>query len=159
TKLVPDVPQYLTDAINRAMAIDSDGRFASVEEFWQALNVHPGENEAPPAPVMAPAPVPRLHHVGDAGIPNMPNDPAAVNSRQKNIHPYRNRGVLISLSIFIALFALLAGIVLGNIANSSHNAAKITPGPAQNATTTSAGSRTTPTPAVTSTPVPTHTPV
>jgi serine/threonine protein kinase len=168
TELFPEAPQYLTDAIHRAMAINSDDRFASVEEFWQALNVRPIENEAPPIPVAAPAPAIRLYHVGDPGIPGMHNNPTALNSRQQNLHSSRNRTLLIVLCVIIALFALLAGIVLGSVTNSSHKTAKTTPTPAQEATTTSAANRTvtpsvgpraTPTPAVTPTPMPTPTPV
>ncbi len=36
-ELVPTIPEYIADAIQRAMAIDSDARFATVKEFWQAL--------------------------------------------------------------------------------------------------------------------------
>jgi serine/threonine protein kinase len=155
---VPEVPQYLADTIHRAMALNSDDRFASVEEFWQALNVHQLENEAPPAP----APTVRLYHVGAPTTPDMPNDPTVVNSRRKNLRSNRNRGALILLCIFIALFALLAGIFFGDLANSSHKAVKTTPSPAQKTTTASTASRTaTPSaqPRITPTPVPTPTPV
>jgi hypothetical protein len=84
------------------------------------------------------------------------------------VHSNRKRGAIIILCIFIALFALFAGIVVGGVANSSHQAAKTTPSPTQKATTASAASRTaepsaqpeiTPTVAVTPTPVPTPAPV
>lgn len=35
--LMPEIPQYIADAIERAMAINSSDRFATIEEFWQAL--------------------------------------------------------------------------------------------------------------------------
>ena len=166
TKRVPEVPQYLADAIHRAMAIDSNDRFASVEEFWQALNVRPIEGEAPPAPVMVSPPATRLYHVGTPASPGVPNDPAGVNSRRQNLHAKRKRGTLVVLCIFIALFALLAGIILGGVVNSGRQTVKITPNPVQKTMTASArtvapsaGPRTTPTAAVTATPVPTPTPV
>jgi eukaryotic-like serine/threonine-protein kinase len=167
-EFIPQVPQYLADAITHAMAINSNDRFASVEEFWQALNVRPIKNEALPAPVVVPTPIARLHHVGDPNIAGMPNDPGAVNSRQKSPHSKRKRATFVILGILIALCALLAGSVLGGVINLRHEGAKITPSPAQNATTASAASRTvepsaqpgvTPTVAVTPTPVPTPTPV
>jgi serine/threonine protein kinase len=159
---IPEVPQHLADAIHHAMALNSDDRFASAEEFWQTLNVHPLENEAPPAPVPVPAPITRLYHVGVPNSPDMPNAPTVINYRQKNLHSNRNRGAFILLCIFIALFALLAGIIFGGLANSSHIAVKTTPGPAQKMTTATAASRTaTPSarPAITPTSVPTPTPV
>lgn len=163
---IPEVPQYLTEAIHRAMAIDSDDRFSSVEEFWQALNVHPIENESQPAPVILPAPVTRLYNVDPPAIPNMPNNPTAANSRQKNLASKRNRGIFILLCIFVAILAVLAGIILGSVASSSYKAAKTIPNPAQKATATSITSgtvtpsvepRPTPTAAATSTPAPTPT--
>src|SRR5438552_4209864 len=35
--LMPEIPQYIADAIECAMAINSNDRFATIEEFWQAL--------------------------------------------------------------------------------------------------------------------------
>jgi serine/threonine protein kinase len=164
-EFVPQVPQYLADAITRAMAINSNDRFASVEEFWQALNVHPVENEALPAPARVPIPIADLHHVGDHSIAGMSNDPRAVDYGQKNHLFKRKRAVFIVLCILIAICALLAGSVFGIISNSRHEAVKITPSPAQGATTASAAGRTVEpsaqpriTPTVTSPPVPTPTP-
>src|SRR5947209_9891411 len=34
---VPDIPPSVSEAIQRAMSIDSNDRFATVEEFWQSL--------------------------------------------------------------------------------------------------------------------------
>jgi len=45
TDLVPDLPTSVADAIYRSMSINYHDRFASVEEFWQALSVHAGEPE------------------------------------------------------------------------------------------------------------------
>jgi serine/threonine protein kinase len=38
-QLVPSIP--VAEAIHRAMALDRDARFPTVEEFWQALNANP----------------------------------------------------------------------------------------------------------------------
>lgn len=40
-QLVPEVPQHVVNAIQRAMSIDNTARFASAEEFWQALHAGP----------------------------------------------------------------------------------------------------------------------
>jgi serine/threonine protein kinase len=39
--LVPSIPQPVADAIHHAMAIHSEDRFPTVEEFWRALNAFP----------------------------------------------------------------------------------------------------------------------
>jgi eukaryotic-like serine/threonine-protein kinase len=43
---VPDIPIPVATAISRAMSIGSDKRFASVDEFWQALNEHSTQQSA-----------------------------------------------------------------------------------------------------------------
>jgi serine/threonine protein kinase len=45
TTLVTDLPTSVADAIHRAMSINFHDRFASVEEFWQALHVPAEELE------------------------------------------------------------------------------------------------------------------
>jgi eukaryotic-like serine/threonine-protein kinase len=45
TTLVTDLPMSVADAIHRAMSINFHDRFASVEEFWQALHVPAKELE------------------------------------------------------------------------------------------------------------------
>ena len=55
--LVPDVPDDLADALDRAMRKDPDARFANAEEFAAALAVTAGEGDAlrlPPVPARIP---------------------------------------------------------------------------------------------------------
>jgi hypothetical protein len=83
-----------------AMAIDSKDRFASVEEFWQALNAEP-----------APLAVGQPGFASDAMTHNAPT----VVVRRPFDDPRRKRKVaLLLLFIALALFALAGGIVLGN---------------------------------------------
>src|SRR5205085_7896403 len=46
-KIVSGIPQAVSDAIQRAMSINSSDRFASVEQFWQALNADRNPQPAP----------------------------------------------------------------------------------------------------------------
>jgi len=39
--LVPTIPRHISEAIQRAMDINSENRFPSIEQFWQALNARP----------------------------------------------------------------------------------------------------------------------
>ena len=43
--LVPDIPQSVSQAVQRALSIYDEDRFATVEEFWSALHSDAGEKE------------------------------------------------------------------------------------------------------------------
>jgi eukaryotic-like serine/threonine-protein kinase len=63
---VPAIPLAVSQAIERAMAINSNERFATIQEFWQALNAfQPGRETpvpvAPVAPVVPGTPLPLVH--------------------------------------------------------------------------------------------------
>lgn len=45
-ELVPTIPQHVSDAIMRAMSIASDERFATAQEFWEALHAQPVEESS-----------------------------------------------------------------------------------------------------------------
>ncbi|GCE30182.1 hypothetical protein KDA_56660 [Dictyobacter alpinus] len=51
-QVVPGIPQHIARALERAMAIGYEQRFASVEDFWQAMQTP----SAPPASVVATRP-------------------------------------------------------------------------------------------------------
>jgi hypothetical protein len=44
---VPGIPQHVVDAIQKAMAIDSQDRIDRVEQFWLALNARPMRQQSP----------------------------------------------------------------------------------------------------------------
>jgi len=133
---IPEIPQPLADAIYRAMAINSNDRFSSVEEFWQTLNAQPIELSTPVPPVM-PAAVVRTYPVADSIIPDRATTPTVGNHRQANLRSGKRRSILIISSILIALFALLSGTILSFDQLSSHQNPKMTHNPAQKATATS----------------------
>lgn len=87
--LVPDLPHYVSAAISRAMALDKDERFATVEDFWHALNPDPGAIEMEGA-VLA-SPLVKIR-------------PLQQINRQPAPAPFRRRG----RSIVVALLLLLA---------------------------------------------------
>ncbi len=58
--LVPSIPAHVAETIQRAMSLNTDDRFPTVEEFWQALTAHaqPAANQLPlmfVPPVSSPA--------------------------------------------------------------------------------------------------------
>jgi len=62
----PNVPPYLADAIYRAMAVDIDKRFPTVQGFWQAVT---NESPAPIVPASAVAPIALLSRPADLNTP------------------------------------------------------------------------------------------
>jgi serine/threonine protein kinase len=99
--LTPHAPLFVAEAIERAMAINSNERFASVQEFWQALNAHPIQplSSAPTTPLPETSP-PLVHPLTAVTAPTI-----AVYRRPEAL-PTRKR------SIFPILFTLLALTVL-----------------------------------------------
>jgi len=111
-QLVPDVPTHIADALHRAMAINSNERFETVEAFWQALNAQP---IAQPSVTVVPIASPK----------RVEDIPTKVFTPTRNIAPYapvsrstavareRRRRLLPALLALFALLALLAGITFG----------------------------------------------
>lgn len=110
---VPSVPQHVSDAIQRAMAIRSEERFATVEEFWQALHANPIEDgrSTDGIAVVAASPVERRAAE--------PVTPAAVETEILSVGPAsvvvrkhkRGRGILFAALVALILLALIAGSI------------------------------------------------
>ena len=63
SRYAPNVPKYIADAIYKAMAIDMNERFPTVQDFWKALTVEPvalapSAVAATSTPPITPLPVP-----------------------------------------------------------------------------------------------------
>jgi eukaryotic-like serine/threonine-protein kinase len=109
TQLVPTLPTSLQKAIRRALALNSDDRFATVDEFWQAVLAHP-VGVSSPAPVVAPSGFPTQQSVVGAFVhlPAVATPRTPLHRRiRRTKRPY---AVALSLVGF-AVFALLAGFV------------------------------------------------
>lgn len=118
-QLVPTISPAIAAAIQRAMAINSDDRFATVEEFWQELNAHYSKEPVPPvaaAPVVA-----YTRYVKDGPItpvtpiPADENMPTAAVQRPPQLGQGRKRrraGWLL-LVLALVLLALSSGILFG----------------------------------------------
>jgi eukaryotic-like serine/threonine-protein kinase len=104
-KLVPGIPPPVSEAIQKAMSINSNDRFPTVEQFWQALNAYPIWQQAP-APIVSPV------------TPN----PAVVTPKQVAHNAYtvslngqsregrrRKRGLLLPLLLVLAALILALG--------------------------------------------------
>lgn len=138
-ELVPEIPQHVSEAIRRAMAINSNDRYASVTEFWRAMTAQPAAKTPPavvnpvtPAPVSAKAPDPvtpspvvppeSVQHLASAATaPHVDNIPTTHTPppRQR-----RRKGALALLLAAIAVLGLVIGITFasGLLPFLNHNA-------------------------------------
>ena len=158
---VPTIPLAVSQAIERAMAINSNERFASVEEFWQALNAfQPGRETPVPIAPMPVTPRPPIHEpvngpqVNVVPLHNISSVPVRTEERTKK------RRVLPLILILLAILLIAgAGTAVGFLLSSSNmrqTGQILTP-----VSTHPAGVRSTPTakPTTNPTAVPTATPV
>ena len=169
-QLVPEVPPLLAAVIMQAMSINSNDRFPTVEQFWQALTAYPARETAPavmapPSPIQYPVtPIPEVLN----NTNNVLVKPVPQTTEQRT----RKRGwvLLLLLLILLALGSGLAAafwpLLTGHQTNPTPATTptavvhKVTPVPKPTATTkpTPTAVRATPTPQPTQ-PQPTPTPV
>ncbi|GAC1357978.1 MAG: hypothetical protein NVS2B12_00050 [Ktedonobacteraceae bacterium] len=107
SKLAPNVPEHVSDAIMRAMSISSTDRFESVAAFWQALQAQPA-HDIVPVPAAEPIVVPVYMHNTNPVTP--PLEPDATTQQPQSS---RKRRLLVPLLAFIALAALAVGLIAG----------------------------------------------
>jgi eukaryotic-like serine/threonine-protein kinase len=109
--LLPTIPQHIADVIQQAMAINSNDRFATIEEFWQALTLYPIEDDEPE---------PFLVGVDDAhGVAEVLTPAVRTTSAARGIplvHIERVRGRLPTALAALVLVALIAGGLFSLIA-------------------------------------------
>lgn len=160
-KYAPNVPQYVADAVYRAMAVDVNDRFPSVQDFWQELNAHAVENSYSPGPMVIPGPTALQSRPATVNMPIAPAHETSTFVIERRTQNRRRLGVLLLL-----LFALLTGMAAALLVPSllGHRNAHIPPTPvatvAHKSTPISTPVSTpTPTPGITPTPAVTPTPV
>ncbi|MBV9712409.1 MAG: serine/threonine protein kinase, partial [Ktedonobacteraceae bacterium] len=115
--LVPEIPQRIADAIERAMAINSNDRFATVEEFWQALEPDSIEEEEPaPPPVVEPVLLADDSEANDVITPPvLPDSEELVHNETPEVRIHRtSRPVpLMFVLAMLMVVGLLAGTLFG----------------------------------------------
>jgi len=124
---VPDVPKHIADAIYRAMAVDMNERFPTVQDFWQALNAQPLAQQ-PPAPLVIPAlAAPHSRPAAVARpIPQFNNSTTVAMQGRSESSPRRFAVpflLLLALLVGVASAALLLSAILGH----QHAQTSITP--------------------------------
>jgi eukaryotic-like serine/threonine-protein kinase len=106
-KFAPNVPQHIADAIYRAIAVDENDRFPTVQDFWQELNAHPVDFQSP-SPLVIPGPAAAQSRSAAMNSPIPPVQDATTFVMQRGPQHRRRMGVL----PLILLFVLIAGIAM-----------------------------------------------
>ncbi len=153
----PDVPQHISDAIYRAMSVDIEHRFPTVQDFWQELNAGTPEQPAK-GPIAAP-----LAGAVLSGPTSRVTPAPLVNERTTAILPEGKRSrrrrvgawLLLLLALLIGVAA--AALFLPSLLSHHPTTTTTTPTPVvrHHATPTAA---VTPSPHATTAPSPTSTP-
>jgi eukaryotic-like serine/threonine-protein kinase len=122
---VPAIPLAVSQAIKRAMAINSNERFATVQEFWEALHAfQPGRETpvpvAPLAPMVPVTPLPLLHGSNNSPqvkVVPLHNVPSAYGRGETT--PKRRRALLFMLLALGLLLLAATGTAAGFLLSSS----------------------------------------
>ncbi len=112
-RYAPDVPQYIADAIYRAMAVDINDRFPTVQDFWQELNAYAVDDSHSPVPFVIPGPTVTQSRPAPLITPVVPVHDASTFVMERRPQNRRRLGV-----ILIMLCVLLAGTAAALLAPS-----------------------------------------
>ncbi|HLG61385.1 MAG TPA: protein kinase [Ktedonosporobacter sp.] len=114
--LIPTIPSSVADVLRRAMAINSNDRFASIEEFWQALQICTTELRVPDITIGTQEPVSqRLSPIVSAASAL---SPLVVSARSyvSTVRTRRSKQATGRRAVFLTLVALvLVGLISGSI--------------------------------------------
>ena len=102
-QLVPTLPAYISAAITRAMALEHEQRFASVEEFWQALR--PDVIPELPEPMPTPASSVKYVPASESGL-------ARLSGAERARLPERAGWLIALLLVLLALSVGVASALL-----------------------------------------------
>ncbi len=116
SKLAPNVPQHVSDAIIRAMSIGSNERFESVETFWQALQASPTQDIVP-VPIVKPVAASVYMHNTTPMTPPLERKttpPLETETITQQFRDKKRRRLFVPVLAFIAFLALAVGLIAGN---------------------------------------------
>jgi eukaryotic-like serine/threonine-protein kinase len=105
-QLVPAIPLPVSAAIQKAMAINSADRFASVEEFWQALSLYQSDRSLAAASIVMSEP-----STGEPQLAAIGLEPATVVTRP--VRTTSRRGAIFVVFTSLLILALAGGLVIG----------------------------------------------
>jgi len=138
-QVAPTIPISIVEVIHRAMSLNSDDRFTTVEQFWQALNVDPTRKKvsesifAPSAPSQVPVvlkqAVERPATVSVAKQSHAPRfrKPGALRSAAPKQRHVPHPGKLGRVLVILLILAISVGAILWSHAMGHHSPTSATP--------------------------------
>ncbi|HKF39386.1 MAG TPA: serine/threonine-protein kinase [Ktedonobacteraceae bacterium] len=127
-QLNPDIPPYIADAIHRALSINSNHRFSTVEQFWQAFETEPTWRPLH-TPVIAPlatASQPRFlqdHMESDTSTPAA----LARHKQAPNRRSWKSRAMLLVLLVLLIASGTWAALLAYFASHPATNPAALSP--------------------------------
>jgi serine/threonine protein kinase len=113
TNLVPSIPAHVSLAIQKAMSINSQERYATADEFWRALHAAPLMPAAPITPVVPVqkryTPIPDVEAITTIPFVNHAAQKQLVAARPVETSPETRTRKRTLLPIILLLLALLIG--------------------------------------------------
>jgi serine/threonine protein kinase len=128
-ELVSTIPQHVSDAIMRALSIASDERFATTQEFWEALHAQPieensheiGKESNNAVEVTLPALAPPLGAIQDGSVSGKRGREVAAKTEEifrsvdaAHRTSMQKRWGVLAVPIVLALVALGSGLLYGS---------------------------------------------
>ncbi len=112
--VITEIPQHIADAIERAMSINSNDRFATVEEFWQALEPD-SIIEEDPMPSLLVEPLVDEHSPATLTPPVLPDSEELLHNETPQVRVHRTRRPVpfIWVLAILILVGLCAGVIFG----------------------------------------------
>ncbi len=112
--LMPTIPQHIADVLQCAMAINSNDRYATIEEFWEALKLYPIEEEEP-EPLLEGAVLEDTHDSAEVLTPAVKTTSDVAMGEMPGVRIKRMKGRIPSIFAALVLVALVAGGLFGLI--------------------------------------------
>jgi serine/threonine protein kinase len=118
TNFVPSIPAHVAEAVQKAMSINAQERYASADEFWQALHTEPPVPAPPITPVVAArTPLPAIRNVeavttipfNNNKLANQPIQHQTVTDRDIETPSERRSRKRMLIPIILLLLAILLG--------------------------------------------------
>src|SRR6266446_8360572 len=106
--LAPAVPLAVSEAIGRAMALSSEDRFATVEEFWQVLSAHMTQYVQLPRVTAADTPQPLALFEQDSGAGFLQRLRALPGARKP-------RALLLALLALLLIVTIAMGLLFSGV--------------------------------------------
>ena len=132
SEFIPSIPRHIEQAINRALSMNSNDRFANIEEFWQALNAHPTWRQLTAPVITQSTPLPR----SIAPISRKPVETPVLSTVTTHKQKRKRRFRLLFLILALLLIMLAAGVGFLSYATGRPTARSFAPTARTNSTVT-----------------------